>query len=242
MSLASSADTSSVATISPLTNVEYSSPRGLGRCLVHAADEPVVLDYLPEDVAGEDALRAVRQLDVPRYGETGQLLEQPSNESTGRERGNRALDDDQVAWLHVRCDRADRGLDVGEIGHLPLRVDRGGHRDDEHVPRAGLGACRDVALNHWVREQVVQLLLVDQKCPVVDRVDQVLANVHPNDQVTTSSPHECRRQADVAGADDDDLRQCAVLARLVWHQPCSSQKLCTRLQSARSATRTGRAL
>ena len=73
-------------------------------------------------------------------------------------------------------------------------------------PSQGVVWAHQVAPHLGIREQVVQLLLLDEQRALVDGANEVLADVHADHGMARARPHERGRQPHVAGPDDDDLR------------------------------------
>ena len=166
-----------------------------GRFGVDAADHAVVVDELIDDVAGQDAFRAVGDEDLAF--ELGALLENQRFHLVRRaDRGGR-LDHVQVAFLQERDDGLRRALDVGNIGFV-VAFERS--RDDDEVGVADDGRRRGFqhsGLDDLLAERL-KTGLHDVNPALIGHVDDFLIDVDTRDVHAVLRGDDGGRKPDVA--------------------------------------------
>ena len=179
-----------------------------------AADDAIVVDQLLQHVPREHPLGAVRDADVGRFtgrvreGEVRARVGEPRRELLGRPDRARRLEHDEVAALEHRRDGAGGGLDVGEIGAVPVG-ERGRYGDEEGVGGLGHERRAEVPRRHDTPDDDVQVRLDDVDTPRVDGLDGALVDVDADDLEPARGEKGGGRQADVAEPDHADAREAS---------------------------------
>jgi hypothetical protein len=178
---------------------------GLGRGLVDPADDLRGRPCGEVSAARIDALGREREMEpVARLQPA--LLEQRLEDVARRPGVGRRLEHDEMAGMEVGGDRTCRALDVRQIG-IALGGKRRGDGDHDRIrPRdhAEIG-CGAHGARLDERLQPLRGDVADVALAAVDRVHDVLEDVHENDLLACLGEGLGVRHADVAGADHSDV-------------------------------------
>ena len=138
--------------------------------------------------------------------EPASLLEDRLHDLARRARVGRRLEHDELARLEVRGDRVRGALDVAEVGLALLRQrrresdqDRVGLPELLVVEGRGDPAVRDERLERFGGD------VLDVASPGVDPLDDLGDDVDEQDALPGICEGLCKRQADIAGADDGNV-------------------------------------
>src|SRR5581483_9906702 len=161
----------------------------------------------PVDAARIDALRREREVEVGPGLQPTAGLEHGLQDLARRARIRRRLEHDDLPLLQMGRDRAGGALDVAEIG-LALGRERRRHGDDDG---GAVGDDGEIGRrgNETRVDEPLQVLggdVADVALAAIDRVDDGLLDVDEHDALSGVGKRLRMRHADVAGADDGDVR------------------------------------
>ena len=188
-----------------------------------AADRAVIADQLFEDFSRQYALRAIGNRNIRAFTQTGhhQIGAQACNQVAHRYCGANwtgRFQNDGVTSLQHTGNFGCRVHHIAGVGRMvAVFCKGGGDRDYEHIGRLHLRAGFQRTALDRAAYQAIQIDFLDMDFTAIDRVYHALCNVDAGHRAATAGNDSCRGQADIAQADDADIRfvfadhDCAVL-------------------------------